>query len=140
MYAKTYTYEDFFENEVTKTFYFHMTEIELMDLANSKDGGLVNMIESMQKEQDVVKMQAFFRELMDLSYGVRTENGGFSKDPEYLKEFKESAAYSDLFFLFASDEKEASDFINGIMPKKLRAQIAEAQKNGQIPATTQPIN
>lgn len=140
MYCKEYTFEDYDGNNVTEKYWFHLSEMELLDMHNSKEGGLDGLIEKIQKEQDAVKMQEFFKELMNKSYGVRIDNVRFSKKPEYLEAFQESPAYSDLFFLFASDEKEATAFINGIMPKKLRDKAAELQKAGTIPASTTPIN
>lgn len=134
MYAKKYTYEDFDGNEITETFYFNFTELELMKLHNETEGGLDGFIKKMEAEQDVVKMQEFFQNLMDKSYGVRIDNNRFSKKPEYLDAFKESQAYSDLFFLFASDADEGAKFINQIMPKKLRqqAEAMAAQEKASI--------
>ena len=45
-------------------------------------------------------------------------------------------AYDTYFMLLATNEKEAIKFVNGVMPADL---VAEANKQGQLPAATTPI-
>jgi hypothetical protein len=128
MYKKSLTYETFDGVEVTEVFRFNFTPVELTDRELDMPGGMQKYINDIIEAKDNREMVRLFKELLIKSYGVISEDGRrFIKNDELREEFKQTNAYSELFMLFATNEDEASKFINGILPKKLVEQ-AEKQK------------
>ena len=120
MLKKTMTYVDYDGNERTEDFYFNLTKAELMEMTLSTSGGLDKYIERITKTQDTVKLIELFKEIIHKSYGIKSDDGKrFIKNKEILEEFTQTEAYSDLFTSLATDDKEAANFVNGIMPKEL---------------------
>ena len=119
MYTKTITYEDFNGEQHTDKFYFNLSKPELVKLQMSVNGGLDKYIEGIAKEKDVPKIISFFENLIDVSYGIKSDDGKrFLKSPAYTEEFKQSAAYDELYSQLILDPtgQEAISFVKGIMP------------------------
>lgn len=119
MYAKTITYEDFNGEKVTETFYFNLSKPELVKLQLSFEGGLDKYIEEIAKTNDPKKIIPFFEKLIDISFGIKSDDGKkFLKNPAYTEEFKQTAAYDELYSQFILDGtgEEAIAFVKGIMP------------------------
>lgn len=135
MLKKTMKYVDYDGNTREEDFYFNLTKAELMEMTLSTSGGLDKYIERITKTQDTKSLIELFKEIINKSYGIKSDDGKrFIKRPELLEEFTQTEAYSDLFTTLATDEEEAAKFVNGIMPKEL----LEEAKN-QI-ATNQTAN
>lgn len=129
MLVKTITYKDFLGNERTEDFYFNLTEEEAIGLELGTTGGLSEKIKRLYAAQDMPALISIFKDLIHVSYGVRSADGRkFVKNAEILEDFKATQAYSDLFMELATDDKKASEFFNSIIPKP-----AENQKT--TPAT-----
>ena len=120
MLKKTMTYVDYDGNERTEDFYFNLTKAELMEMTLSTSGGLDKYIERITKTQDSAKLIELFKEIIHKSNGIKSDDGKrFIKNKEILEEFIQTEAYSDLFTTLATDDNEAANFVNGIMPKEL---------------------
>lgn len=125
MYKKTMTYEDY--NGVTRTedFYFNLSKAELLELELSTEGGYEQLLSKIIKTKDQVKLIKIFKDLILMTYGEKSPDGRkFIKNDELREDFMQTEAYSDLFMLLASDDKEAAAFVNGIIPQSLRDQIS----------------
>jgi len=130
MIAKQITYEDpFTEEQITRTFYFHITKAELIEYEHSEEGGLTNLIGRITEEQNNTKLLPLFKKLIALSYGVRTDNGSFIKSKEATEVFMASEAYSELFMSFY-DADTLINFIQGILPKELSKEIQSKYPDG----------
>lgn len=128
MYKKSLTYETFDGVQVTEVFRFNFTAAELTDMELNMPGGMQKYINDIIEAKDNREMVRLFKELLIKSYGIISEDGRrFIKNDQIREEFQQTNAYSELFMLFATDEKEASKFINEILPKNLVEQ-AEKQK------------
>lgn len=125
MYKKTLTYTDYNGVEKTEDFYFNLTMAELAEMQNSINGGLDEVLDKITKSKDQVSIVSYFRQLLLKSYGEKTGDGRFVKNQEVRDRFESTAAYSELFMLFATDDEEASAFINGIIPKEAKASNKE---------------
>lgn len=120
MIKKTVTYTDFDGNERTEDFYFHLTEQELTEWELSVDGGLSGVITRIVNSTDNKKLAELFKELLIKSYGVKTPDGrGFIKNEEALNNFIYTQAFSDIYMELATDDKAASEFVNGIIPESI---------------------
>lgn len=130
MYVKKIKFEDFNGNTREQTFLFNLSESELTEMQYSRDGGMQEYIQRIVNANNQPELIKVFKTLILKSYGEKSDDGtSFVKyDPvrgELSKYFEQTAAYNALFTELASDEKAASEFINGILPNKAKEAIAE---------------
>ena len=129
MIKKTVTYTDFNGNERTEDFYFHLTEQELTEWEMSVDGGLSGVLVRIVNSRDDKKLIELFKDLLIRSYGVKTPDGrGFIKNEEVLNNFIYTQAFSDIYMELATDDKAASEFVNGIIPASLAEKANKEMK------------
>ena len=120
MIKKTMTYIDFNGAERTEDFYFNLTKAEVLKMEMGVKGGLAEQIQRIVATQDQPAIIQIFEDLIQKAYGVKTPDGrGFIKRASDLEEFISTQAYSDLYMMLATDDKEAAKFINGIVPPDL---------------------
>jgi len=133
MIKKTISYTDYDGNERKEDFYFNLSKPELIEMQTSEAGGLEKKIEKITQEQDVAKIIELMKEIIQKSYGVKSDDGKrFIKNQEILDEFMQSEAYSELFMELATDANAASEFINGILPKGLVEEAKKIEANGNV--------
>jgi hypothetical protein len=117
MLKKTITYNDYNGNERTEDFYFNLNKAEITEMELSAKGGLAETIKRVVAAQDQPAIIKIFKELILKAYGEKSLDGKrFKKSEELSEEFSQTEAYSILFMELATDDKAASDFINGIVP------------------------
>ena len=120
MTKKTITYNDYNGVERTEDFYFNLSEAEVMEMELGVTGGMAEMIQRIVQAQDGPTIMQTFKDVVLRSYGVKSPDGKrFIKNDTLREEFSQTEAYSQLFMKLATDSKEAADFVNGIMPKKV---------------------
>lgn len=116
MLKKEIVYKDFNGVERKETFCFHLTEAELMQTELETEGGFQGLLQRIIDAKDSTKMIKIFKEMIDRSYGVLSEDGKyFSKSEKELEKFKSTQAYSDLYMSLLNDE-EAVKFIKAVAP------------------------
>lgn len=130
MLKKTITYTDLNGAENTEDYYFHINKGEMMRMQLSEGMALDVKIDRLIQTRDYKEIVATIESFIDLSYGVRSENGkSFIKNPKQLELFKSSEAYSELVWSLYTDEDEMRDFIFGIFPSNLKEVTEETLKN-----------
>lgn len=135
MYKQTIKYEDYNGVEREEDFYFALSEAELTELQLGVEGGYAAMVEKIIKAKDTPALIRIFKDLLIRSYGVKSDDGRrFIKSEKLTEEFTQTPAYSEMFMMLATDDKKASAFVKGIVPKKLAAKADELEKNGNITA------
>lgn len=138
MFKKTITYTDFFGDKRTEDFYFNMNKAEVVEWQYSINGGINRLFEKIVNDGDQSLLVNMIKDLIRRSYGERSIDGKrFEKkrNGQYLfDDFEQTMAYEALFMELIQDEKAAADFINGLMPPDLVAQMAA--KNGDANAIT----
>lgn len=133
MLAKTITYTDYEGEERTETFYFNITKAELTKLQFKYPGGYSNRLERILAAKDAVALMKEFEDLIDLSYGSKSDDGRrFIKSEELTEAFKQTEAYSELFTQLLTDPEAASAFVNGIMPKVDLTEEQQAELNSKM--------
>ena len=143
MLKKAITYTDFNGDSVTETFYFNLSESELLELELEFDGGLYGLIEQISKTEDFRQIVQIFKRLVLDSYGVKSTDGKrFVKSAEERTGFSQTAAFDALFMQLATDDKEGELFIKGMLPSSLMAAVAkqeaenaEKAKQTELPPT-----
>lgn len=126
MLIKKITYVDFDGEKRTEEFRFHLSKAELAKMRYSVAGGLEKRLARIINSNDQPQLIKIFCELIDLSYGVKSDDGRkFMKSSEILDDFKSTEAYSQLFMELATNDNAAKEFINGVLPSDL---VGETKK------------
>ena len=124
MIKKTITYTDYEGVERTEDFFFNLSKPELIDLELSEDGGMQNKLQRIIAAKDVKEIIEIMKNLIYISYGEKTDDGKrFVKSKELSDSFVQTEAYSELFMQLSTDDKAASEFIKGIIPANLAAEM-----------------
>ena len=141
MYSKKIKFTDFNGNEQERTFYFNLTEAELVEMNLSKDGGLETYVNRIMNSKSVPELAALFKELILKSYGEKSDDGMrfIKKDPvrgKLADEFEQTNAYSSLFMELSTNTDEAIKFFNGIVPRSITLSESEIKSamNGAVPS------
>lgn len=131
MFTKSITYTDFLGETRTEDFQFNMTKSEVVEWQYSIKGGIHALFQKIVNENDQPSLIKMVKDLIRRSYGERSLDGrNFIKKRngvELFENFEQSPAYDVLFMELISDDKAAADFVNGLMPPDL---VAEMAKNG----------
>ena len=134
MLTKKITYTDYNGVERTETFYFNLSQAELIEMQlGGKDGLYSDKLQKMIDNRDTAAIVNTIKKFVLKSYGEKSDDGKrFMKSPEISEAFMQTEAYSQLITELLSDDAKSSEFILGIMPQGLReAAIAEMNKNKQ---------
>lgn len=140
MIQREITWTNFADEEVSKTYYFHITKAEAVEeFLGFAKGSNVNDFETILKEiiasRDNKKIIGHFKTLLIASVGLRSADGRqFIKDEEITKEFKYSGAMDELLMWMFQNADGAAEFILGMFPKEF-VQVGEEKgviKDGKI--------
>lgn len=122
MFKKRIKYVDYNGNQREEDFYFNLTRTELTEMEFSSVGGLQNYIKKIIDAQSGQEIIAVMKDLIFKSYGEKSLDGKyFNKSKELSEAFSHTEAYDILFMELATDDKAASEFVNGIIPKDMDA-------------------
>lgn len=136
MLAKKIKYTDYNGVEREEVFYFNITKAELMTQNLMTPGGLETKIKRIINSKDVPELTKYIQDIIKDSYGVKSDDGvRFIKSKELSEMFMQTEAYSVLFMEMVTDNKKASDFVNGILPKDLVEQAEKMEKQGAVTPT-----
>lgn len=119
MLVKEIKYTDYNDQERTEKFYFNLSKSELTKMRFSQKGGFENYINALIVENDEPKLMQMFEDIILMSYGRKTPEGGFEKSEEISNKFKSTAAYDELFMELCSSTEAVTNFVNGILPKDI---------------------
>lgn len=131
MLKRNITYEDFNGDTVTETYYFHLSEAELIEMEVEYEEGLGTLLDNAIKAKNNKTLYEQFKKIILFSYGKKSDDGRlFTKSPEMRAEFEQTAAFQQLVKEFVFDDKEAAAFILGVIPRdiagKASSEIASA--------------
>lgn len=136
MLAKKIKYTDYNGVEREEVFYFNITKAELMTQNLMTPGGLETKLKRIINSKNVPELTKYIQDIIKDSYGVKSDDGvRFIKSKELSEMFMQTEAYSVLFMEMVTDNKKASDFVNGILPKDLVKQAEKMEKQGAVTPT-----
>lgn len=129
-------YVTFLGETVEEDHWFNLTERELSNLDLKNEGGFQGLIRRMIETTDTPQLIELFEQVVLASYGELSADGKVfrKKDGELAKEFVDSAAYDALYMELIGDANELAEFINGIIPEKLRNQANSPEAQAKIEA------
>lgn len=132
MLKKIITYTDYNGVERTEPFYFNLSKAELMEMELGVTGGMTEMLDKIIAAKDAPSLMKTFKEMIMKAYGIKSDDGKrLIKSEELSIAFTQTEAYSVLFMELITDDKAAADFVNGIIPNEIQAEVAAqtAQNN-----------
>ncbi len=150
MIKKTIKFKDYNEKEQTEDFHFNLSkgELVMMEMAavDAETEGMTDKIERLMKSRNGKEIVQVFKDIIGLSYGIKTADGRFMKEDAegrpLVVQFRGTGAYSELAFQLATDGEAGSDFINGLMPANLREevrqQVAETEARNEKQTSVAP--
>lgn len=125
MLKKPITYTDYNGVERTEDFYFNLSKAELMEMELGVTGGMTEMLNKIIAAKDAPSLMKTFKEVIMKSYGIKSDDGKrLVKSEEISTAFIQTEAYSVLFMELITDDKAAADFVNGIIPNEIQAEVA----------------
>lgn len=125
MLKKIITYTDYNGVERTEPFYFNLSKAELMEMELGVTGGMTEMLDKIIAAKDAPSLMKTFKEMIMKSYGIKSDDGKrLIKSEELSIAFTQTEAYSVLFMELITDDKAAADFVNGIIPNEIQAEVA----------------
>lgn len=125
MLKKIITYTDYNNVERTEPFYFNLSKAELMEMELGVTGGMTEMLDKIIAAKDAPSLMKTFKEMIMKAYGVKSDDGKrLIKSEELSIAFTQTDAYSVLFMELITDDKAAADFVNGIIPNEIQAEVA----------------
>lgn len=100
---------------------FHLTKTEIAKLEFQQEGGLSVLLSKMLGQGNTTKVIPLFEELVQMSYGVRSQDmKNFVKSKEALEQFTSSGACDEFVFTLIQNPHQARKFITGILPSDIR--------------------
>ena len=130
MLKKIITYTDYNGVERTEPFYFNLSKAELMEMELGVTGGMTEMLNKIIAAKDAPSLMKTFKEMIMKAYGVKSDDGKrLVKSEEISTAFTQTEAYSVLFMELITDDKAAADFVNGIIPNEIQADVAAQTAN-----------
>ena len=130
MLKKIITYTDYNGVERTEPFYFNLSKAELMEMELGVTGGMTEMLDKIIAAKDAPSLMKTFKEMIMKAYGVKSDDGKrIIKSEELSVAFTQTEAYSVLFMELITDDKAAADFVNGIIPNEIQAEVAAQTAN-----------
>ncbi len=116
MFKETVFYKDFNGVEKSRDLYFNLTQAELYDMEFGKAGRLTDRLNAIIDTSDQEELIKFFREILVMSYGEKSDDGEFFiKNDEVRNRFQSTQYFSDLYIRLATDTDYAVKFINNLV-------------------------
>lgn len=148
MISKTIKYVDYNGVEKTGTYWFNMSRADLFRLELEGEEGWTDRVKKLIAEQNTREVVKVIEQFIRDSYGVKTPDGGFSKDPKHLEAFMQTDAYSELLWEFVEQPEKFGDFINGIVASVKKSvdaidvdgEIEKARRAGKVATFVTPNN
>jgi hypothetical protein len=130
MLQRTISYTDFNGRNRVQEFYFHLNKAEIAELAYSERGGLKRYLQDIVESENAGAVLATFRKIITVSVGKKDEGGNlFMKSEEITNNFLRSNAFEELFIELVSDPEKMVQFIRGIIPADMLADVEPEDKH-----------
>lgn len=136
MLKKSITYEDLNGNEVTDTFRFNFTKLELLETDLMLEG-LEDTVKRLTETKDSQQAYTLFKDIILSAYGEVSSDGKyFMKEDDdgrpLRRRFASSPACSEMILEFLQDPEAGAKFIEACLPAKLVAEVKAAKASSDL--------
>lgn len=115
------TYNDIFDDEEhTEIFLFNFSKVELLDMQTTNFGAALTAVVDSKDPAEILPQ---LKNIILMAYGER-DGDRFVKSDEIRERFAGSPAFEVLYLRMLQDAEFAGDFITGVIPKEMRAEVA----------------
>lgn len=128
-------YKDFDGEMRDSTWYFDISQPELIELEVEHDAGFEGMIQKIIDTKDRKALVKIFKSIVLMGVGDQVTDNGvlrFKKTDEIRQRFADTMAYNVLFMELATDDEKAAEFMSGVLPEL----PAEASSDPDKPSAT----
>lgn len=124
MITETIKYTDYDGNPREDTFYFNLSQADLIRLEVKDSRGFKAMIDEVIAAKDTERIWEIFEQILAMAVGKKSADGRrFSKRYEDKADFLESEAYSEFVVKLIRDPKFAAEFINKLAEDANRREV-----------------
>ena len=129
MFSKTFTYTGYDGNEHKETWWFNLSESELMKLELGSVGGINGMMNRMLREEHPDKIVDMFEKIILGAVGERASDGRrfLKRNGAVAEDFRETPAYDQLFLELVSSGEALATFLKGAIPEEVRKNVEKAE-------------
>lgn len=131
MLKKTFTYQNYEGQSVTEDLYFNLSTPEIARLSEQLAGAdkdLGEYLEEVMETANVMKIITVISKIVQAAYGKRIDNNRFSKSPEIVSQFVESAAFEQYIDTLITDKAEARLFTSKVLSTSKVVQMGAAER------------
>jgi len=136
MIKKAVTFTNYDGEKVTKTFHFHLSKFEWLELQTFTKGGFVENLQHSLEDGNNKKTIDLLKKIILRAYGERDEETQeFVKSDDLAIKFSKTEAFSELFYELAFDEAKSKEFFLGLIPEDVRDEAIKAANMAPVPST-----
>lgn len=113
-------YKDYDGETRDSTWYFDISQPELIELEVEHDAGFEGMIQKIIDTKDRKGLVKIFKSIVLMGVGEQVMDNGvlrFVKSDDIRERFSQTMAYNVLFMELATDEEKAAEFMQGVLPE-----------------------
>ena len=123
MFSKTFEYKGYDGNIHKETWWFNLSESELLKLELGSVGGLNGLMNRMLREEHPDQVVDIFEKIILSSVGERSADGRrfLKRNGAVAEDFRETPAYDKLFLELVSSGEALTSFLKGAIPDEVRA-------------------
>ncbi len=129
MFSKTFEYKGYDGNIHKETWWFNLSESELLKLELGSVGGLNGLMNRMLREEHPDQVVDIFEKIILSSVGERSADGRrfLKRNGAVAEDFRETPAYDKLFLELVSSGEALTSFLKGAIPDEVRANLEKAE-------------
>ena len=132
MFSRTFEYKGYDGQTRKETWWFNLSESELLKMELGSVGGLNGLMNRMLREEHPEKIVDTFEKIILGAVGERSSDGRrfLKRNGAVAEDFRETPAYDQLFLELVSSGDAFATFLKGAIPDEVRANIEklEAEK------------
>lgn len=127
MLVQPITFTNFDGQEVTKNYYFNLTEGELAIRELESDGTWSETLERIKNSNKGSVVMPEFKKILKWTYLERTGEDGIDKSDAAWSRFENSEPWSNLIMRLITEDGFSAQFIEAIMPERIRKRNKERE-------------
>lgn len=129
MFSKTFEYKGYDGNTHKETWWFNLSESELLKMELGSVGGLNGLMNRMLREEHPDKIVDMFERIILGAVGERSADGRrfLKRNGAVAEDFRETPAYDQLFLELVSSGEALTSFLKGAIPDEVRQNLEKAE-------------
>lgn len=129
MFSKTFEYKGYDGKTHKETWWFNLSESELLKLELGSVGGVNGLMNRLLREEQPGKVVDVFEKIILGAVGERSADGRrfLKRNGAVAEDFRETPAYDQLFLELIGSGDALSTFLKGAIPEEVRQNLEKAE-------------